>query len=176
MTQNSLNIISENSRSTVVTEFTPTKQSSSYQSESDLEHEFIKILQSQAYEYITIKSEDELKSNLRTNLEKLNDYKFSDDEWSRFFNSQIANQTSSIEDKTLTIQKDYKKVLKRDDGSDKNIYLIYKESEKGEYNIHKNHLQVINQYNVEDGSRANRYDVTILVNGLPLVHIELKRR
>lgn len=98
-----------------------------------------------------------------------------DTEWERFFREHIANANEGIVEKTRTIQEDYAKILKRDDGSTKNIRLI----DKG--NIHNNRLQVINQYEVQGkiGNAANydnRYDVTILVNGLPLVHVELKRR
>ena len=91
-------------------------------------------------------------------------------EWNRFFIEELSNPNQSIEEKTTTIQEDYIKILKRDNGEDKNIYLLDKA------NIHNNTLQVINQYAIDDGKRPNRYDVTLLVNGLPLVHVELKRR
>jgi len=107
---------------------------------------------------------------LRRQLEKLNNYAFTDNEWDTFFVSTLANPNQSIVEKTITIQEDYIKNLTRDDGSIKNIHLIKKD------NIHDNSLQVINQYATEDGQRTNRYDVTVLINGLPLVHIELKRR
>lgn len=167
------NLVSENNESTVVSEYRPLPsevRESSYQSESQLEQKFIEQLQSQAYEYIKINTEQDLIQNLRKQLEKLNNYTFTDNEWNRFFTEEIANQNQGIEEKTATIQEDYIKILQRDDGSKKNIYLIEKD------NIHDNSLQVINQYSTEDGERSNRYDVTILVNGLPLVHIELKRR
>ncbi|MBT4455987.1 type I restriction endonuclease subunit R, partial [Candidatus Peregrinibacteria bacterium] len=106
----------------------------------------------------------------RKQLEKLNDFEFTDTEWDHFFASEIANPNQSIAEKTATIQEDYIKNLKRDDGTVKNVYLLRKN------NIHHNSLQVINQYATDEGQRANRYDVTVLVNGLPLVHIELKRR
>lgn len=112
-------------------------------------------------------------ANLRTKLEELNNYKFTDTEWHQFFYSAVANPNEHIVEKTRKIQEDNVQVLKRDDGSSKNITLIDKQ------NIHNNRLQVINQYVIgkEDGaSYDNRYDVTVLVNGLPLVHIELKRR
>lgn len=102
--------------------------------------------------------------------EKLNDFTFSDAEWENFFTGEIANPNQSIAEKTATVQEDYIKNLKKDDGTVKNIYLLRKDK------IHENSLQVINQYTTEEGERANRYDVTVLVNGLPLVHIELKRR
>jgi len=167
------NLVSQNNESTVVSEYTTQVdrvKDASYQSESDLERAFIKQLESQAYEYITIRSEDDLILNLRRQLEKLNEFTFSNNEWERFFTGVLANPNQSIEEKTTTIQEDYIKNLIRDDSSVKNIYLIKKD------NIHDNNLQVVNQYETDNGQRANRYDVTVLVNGLPLVHIELKRR
>lgn len=165
------NLVVENPESTVVAEYTPAyRTEQSYQSEAELEKAFIEQLQVQAYEYLPIKTEEDLKANLRKQLEKLNNLTFTDTEWDQFFKTEIGNPNHSIEDKTTTIQEDYIKILKRDDGSTKNIYLLDKQY------IHNNHLQVINQYSTESGQRANRYDVTILVNGLPLVHIELKRR
>ncbi|BFN37507.1 type I restriction endonuclease subunit R [Fidelibacter multiformis] len=173
------NMVAENPQSTVVSEYTPVYRSAtSYQSEAELERAFIQQLQEQAYDYLAIHSEEDLVQNLRVQLEKLNNYHFSDNEWNRFYTGEIANPNQSIAEKTETIQEDYIKILKRDDGTDKNIYLLRKD------NIHDNRLQVINQYATEDppagsragGQRANRYDVTVLVNGLPLVHIELKRR
>jgi type I restriction enzyme R subunit len=172
MTENNkYNLVAENPESTVVAEYTPAyRTEQSYQSEAELEKAFIEQLQVQAYEYLPIKTEEDLKANLRKQLEKLNNLTFTDTEWEQFFKTEIGNPNHSIEDKTTTIQEDYIKILKRDDGSTKNIYLIDKQY------IHNNHLQVINQYSTEAGQRSNRYDVTILVNGLPLVHIELKRR
>jgi len=171
--QTHYNIVAQNSESTVVAEYAHDAsmvRDAGYQSEADLERAFIKQLQSQAYEYISIKTESDLITNLRRQLEKLNNFIFTDTEWERFFIGTLANPNQNIVEKTTTIQEDYIKNLSRDDGSIKNIYLIKKE------NIHDNSLQVINQYATEDGQRANRYDVTVLVNGLPLVHIELKRR
>ncbi len=173
------NLVAENSHlpvgeagSTVVAEYVPSgKRISDYQSEAELESAFIKQLETQAYEYLTITSEADLVLNLRKQLEKLNNFNFTDDEWNNFFSSEIANPNQGIEEKTATIQEDYIKNLYGADGQFKrNIVLIDKK------NIHDNSLQVINQYATEDGERANRYDVTILVNGLPLIHIELKRR
>lgn len=167
------NLVAQNSESTVVAEYvrdTNMVRDSGYQSEADLEQSFIKQLQSQAYDYISIRTEADLIANLRAQLEKLNNFTFTDSEWKRFFVGQLANPNQSIVEKTTTIQEDYIKNLTRDDGSTKNIYLLKKD------NIHDNNLQVINQYATEEGQRANRYDVTVLVNGLPLVHIELKRR
>ena len=164
-------LISQNSESTVVAEYKPQKKvNTSYQSEKDLENEFIQQLKNQGYEYIAIQSEKELIANLRKQLEKLNKMEFSDNEWNHFLKSELANPNHGIVEKTTTIQEDYIKILTRDDGTKKNIYLLNKD------NIHENTLQVINQYTANEGTYKNRYDVTILVNGLPLVHIELKRR
>lgn len=168
---NKYNLVAKNTQSTVVSEYTPESvRATNYQSEAELERAFIKQLELQAYEYVTISSEANLIANLRKQLEKLNAFTFSDPEWERFFVSELANPNQSIAEKTATIQENHIKNLTRDDGTVKNIYLIKKDS------IHDNSLQVINQYATEDGQRANRYDVTVLVNGLPLVHIELKRR
>lgn len=168
---NRYNLVVENPQSTVVAEYLPErKRTEQYQSEAELENGFIEQLKSQAYEYLPIKNETDLIANLRTQLEKLNDYNFSDSEWDRFFTGELENPNQGIEEKTATIQEDHIKNLTRDDGSVKNIYLLRKDD------IHNNTLQVINQYATDEGQRANRYDVTVLVNGLPLVHIELKRR
>ncbi len=165
------NIVLESNEATVVTEYTPLrKRRADYQSEAQLEKSFIQDLVEQGYEYLEIKTEDDLVENLKVKLEKLNHITFSETEWLRFYGQYLANQNEGIEEKTFTIQSDYIKVLGRDDGSTKNIYLLDKE------NIHNNCLQVINQFTPEGGRYANRYDVTILVNGLPLVHCELKRR
>ena len=168
------NIIAATNENTVVTEYEPVKtRSTNYQSEAALEKEFIRMLTEQGYEYLSIHHEKDLIANLRTQLEKLNHYHFSDSEWSRFFKNSIANNNDGIAQKTRKIQEDNIQVLKRDDGSSKNITLIDKK------NIHNNFLQVINQYviGIADGAKHdNRYDVTILVNGFPLVHVELKRR
>ena len=168
---NKYNLVAENPQSTVVGQYTPdAKRASHYQSEADLEKAFIEQLTSQAYEYLPITSETDLVSNLRLQLEKLNGFTFTDTEWERFFASELANPNQSIEEKTATIQEDYIKNLTREDGTVKNVYLLKKD------NIHDNSLQVINQYATDEGQRANRYDVTVLVNGLPMVHVELKRR
>lgn len=165
------NIVAENPESTVVAQYeSPYKRETTYQTEDALEKAFIQQLQTQAYEYVAINSEAALINNLRTRLEQLNNYTFTDNEWTHFFTTKIANQNSGIEEKTTIIQEDHVQLLTREDGTVKNIYLLDKT------NIHNNHLQVINQYEVADGQRPNRYDVTVLVNGLPLVHIELKKR
>ena len=168
---NKYNVVMEMNDSTVVTEYEPVKRKSdSYQSEQELENEFIKMLTEQGYEYLKIHNSESLIKNLRTQLEIVNDYKFTDSEWNRFFSDSIANNNDGIVEKTRKIQEDNIQVLKRDDGTSKNITLIDKKC------IHNNRLQVINQYVENSGNYDNRYDVTILVNGLPLVHIELKRR
>jgi type I restriction enzyme R subunit len=174
-TNHKYDLVAQNTHSTVVAEYTPEygtrkKRAEHYQSEAELEQAFIEQLEVQAYEHLAITSDDELRQNLRKQLEKLNDYTFSDSEWEQFFLGALANPNQSITEKTTTIQEDYIKNLARDDGTVKNIYLLDKKC------IHNNSLQVINQYAVDDGKRPNRYDVTVLVNGLPLVHIELKRR
>lgn len=165
------NIIAESQEYTVVSEYEhAVSTSEAYQSEADLEKEFIKLLGEQGYEYLPIHTETDLISNLRTQLEKLNNYHFTNNEWEQFFNTCIANKNDDIVAKTTKIQEDYIQVLRRDTGESRNIYLIDKN------NIHNNFVQVINQYVEEGGNYDTRYDVTILVNGLPLVHIELKSR
>lgn len=162
--------------STVVAEFTAdTSRADAYQSEAELEREFIQLLQTQAYEYVTIRSEAEVLANLRVQLETLNAVKFTDGEWQRLLNEYVVGANDGAVQKTVRIQEDHVHAFRRDDGSTKNVALIDKKS------IHNNCLQVINQYEVPQGGEgggayANRYDVTILVNGLPLVHVELKRR
>jgi type I restriction enzyme R subunit len=167
--------IALSNESTVVAEFIPEEvREASYQSEAALERDLIAQLQKQAYDYLPITSEADLIANLRAQLEALNRLSFSDAEWQRFFSTCIAGANDGIVEKTARIQEDHVQLLKRDDGSTKNIYLIDKRS------IHNNRLQVINQYEApkdEQGAgRATRFDVTILVNGLPMVHVELKRR
>lgn len=168
---NEYKMVAENPQSTVVSDYEiKYGKAKQYQSEADMEREFIKQLQTQAYEYLPITSEQDLIANLRHQLEKLNNYQFTDKEWEHFFKIKIANTNYGIVDKTNIIQEDYIQLLQREYGSVKNIYLLDKE------HIHNNSLQVINQYVPKGGAFENRYDVTILVNGLPLVHVELKRR
>ncbi|GAA4486473.1 type I restriction endonuclease subunit R [Microbacterium panaciterrae] len=167
--------IAISSESTVVAEYVADPlEATAYQSEADLEREIIRLLKSQAYEYLPITTEAQLIANLRAQLELLNDITFSDGEWEKFFATKVASKNDGIVEKAVRIQEDHVQILKRDDGSTKNISLIDKA------NIHNNRLQVINQYEIgkgDGGARyANRYDVTVLVNGLPMVHIELKRR
>lgn len=169
-------VVAETNENTVVTNYESLKQrSDAYQSEAELEKEFIRMLSEQGYTYLNIHTEAELIANLRERIEKLNNYEFSNTEWERFFRDCLANENEKLDiaKKTAKIQEDYVQVLKRDDGLSKNIVLIDKK------NIHNNSLQVINQYVINKSEGAyhdNRYDVTVLVNGLPLVHIELKRR
>lgn len=144
-------------------------RSKAYESEAELEAAFIELLKDQAYEYLSTTDEASLIVNIRKQLEKLNNIVFSDAEWTRFFTESISSEKDGIVEKTKRIQEDHIRVLIRDNGESKNIRLIDKVT------VHNNSLQVLNQYEV-DGARKNRYDVTILVNGLPLVHVELKRR
>jgi len=170
-------LVAENPESTVVSEYqSPFRRKANYQSEADLEKDFIEQLQTQAYEYLPITTEQELIANLRRQLEILNAYQFTDTEWEQFFKSKIANQNIGIEEKTNIIQEAHIQLLDRDNGTTKNIYLLDKA------NIHNNSLQVINQYGTASLTTnhspfiTNRYDVTMLVNGLPLVHVEIKKR
>lgn len=167
----SYHIVASTDESTVVSEYiTLPRAAAEYQSEADLERELIRLLTGQGYEFLAIHSEAALIANLRHQLEALNGIAFSDGEWERFLGECIASQSEGIAEKTRKIQDDHVQILKRDDGSTKNIYLLDKK------NIHNNRLQVINQYTESGGAHETRYDVSILVNGLPLVHIELKRR
>lgn len=171
MSLSSYNIVASTNQSTVVAEYTPEERvATAYQSEAELENEFIKLLTTLGYDYLKINSEAELIANLRKQLETLNNFSFLDSEWKRFYNECIASSNDGIVEKTRKIQTDHVQVLKCDDGSIRNIYLLDKK------NIHNNKLQVINQYEEHEGNHETRYDVTVLVNGLPLVHIELKRR
>ena len=164
-------LVAENPYSTVVSDYECVyRKATQYQSEAEMERDFISQLEKQGYEYLSFQTEKDLLDNLRRQLERLNDYAFTDREWQSFFADKIANRNYGIVEKTTIVQEDYIQLLTREDGSVKNIYLIDKD------NIHNNSLQVINQYTPEGGVRENRYDVTILVNGLPLVHVELKRR
>mgnify|MGYP000220086523 CR=1 FL=1 len=149
----SFNIIAATTENTVVTSYEPVKnRSDSYQSEAALEREFIHLLTQQGYEYLQIHQEADLIANLRRQLEALNGYQFTDSEWERFFSDAIANPNEHIVEKTQKIQEDFVQVLRRDDGTSKNISLIDKK------NIHNNRLQVINQYEVnqEQGAEARQ--------------------
>lgn len=142
----------------------------SYQSESDLERELIRDLINQGYDYLAdLTTPDALLANLRTQLQALNHVQFQDGEWQRFLETYLDKPSDSIIDKTRKIHDDYIHDFVFDDGRIQNIYLVDKK------NIARNKVQVIKQFE-QTGSHANRYDVTILVNGLPLVQIELKKR
>ena len=141
-----------------------------YQTEGSLEREFIRDLQAQGYEYLQgLNNHDELIKNLRAQLQRLNNVVFSDAEWRRFLEEYLDKPSDSLIEKTRKIHDDYIYDFVFDDGHIQNIYLLDKK------NLANNTLQVINQFE-QTGSYDNRYDVTILVNGLPLVHIELKKR
>lgn len=141
-----------------------------YQTEGSLEREFIRDLQAQGYEYLQgLNNHDALVKNLRAQLQRLNSVVFSDAEWRRFLEEYLDKPSDSLIEKTRKIHDDYIYDFVFDDGHIQNIYLLDKK------NLANNALQVINQFE-QTGSYDNRYDVTILVNGLPLVHIELKKR
>ena len=143
----------------------------SYQSESDLELELIQDLVNQGYDFQTVlNNPNAMLANVRLQLQVLNNVHFSDDEWSRFVENYLDKPSDSIVDKTRKIHDDYIYDFVFDDGRIQNIYLLDKK------NIANNKVQVIKQFEQKGGSHANRYDVTILVNGLPLVQIELKKR
>lgn len=164
-------IIVEQEHSTVMAHYkVEEKPDGGYQSEAKLENALINQLMAQGYVYHIVHNEEGLLRNLREQLETLNEIQLSDSEWARLL-PMISNEQMTILDKTEMIQgKGYILALKLDNGLTKNIRLIDKQ------NIYNNRLQVTNQYVEEGGAHKNRYDVTILVNGLPLVHIELKQR
>ena len=165
------NLIAEQEHSTVMAHYDALpREEGAYQSEAALEESFIRQLKEQGYERVNITTEADLTENLREQICRLNGLTLSDGEWKRLFEKEIASPQMTIEDKTERIQRKEIVNITMDDGSSQNIKLIDKR------NIHNNHLQVLNQYVPEGGNHANRYDVTILVNGLPLVHCELKRR
>ncbi|WP_162970268.1 HsdR family type I site-specific deoxyribonuclease [Helicobacter pylori] len=163
--------ISESNESTVIAEYhSANERKSAYESEAQLESAFIALLQNQGYEFKQIHKEQELKENLKEQLEKLNNHSFTPKEWETLYSQFIANKNDDYKAKTRKIQEDPIFNLTLESGQTKNIKIIDKK------NIHKNALQVIHQYSAEGGKYKNRYDVSILVNGLPLVHVELKRR
>ena len=142
----------------------------SYQSEAALERELIEDLQNQGYEYLpSLITPEALLKNARKQLQTLNDVVFTDAEWQRFLDEYLDRANDSITDKTRKIQNNHFYDFVFDDGHIKNIYLVDKQ------NVTRNKVQVINQFE-QTGTQANRYDVTILVNGLPVVQVELKKR
>ncbi len=142
----------------------------SYQSESDLERELVEDLRKQGYEFLPdLKTPEAMLANVRVQLQALNDVAFSDAEWQRFVETYLDKPSDGIIDKTRKIHDDYIYDFVFDDGRIQNIYLVNKKC------IARNKVQVIKQFE-QTGTHTNRYDVTILVNGLPLVHIELKKR
>lgn len=165
--------IVEQEESTVIAHYEPTERDrTAYQGETAMENKLIKqLVEELGYDHPIIKNEEDLLANLRKQLERLNEYVFTDKDWNTFLNNELANSALTIKDKTAIIQ-DGKTVLNftKSDGMSQNITLIDKD------NLYNNVVQVINQYVPEGGKHANRYDVTILVNGLPMVQIELKRR
>ncbi len=165
------NILAELENSTVVAKYeSPERTRTGYQSENELEMSLIDQLQQQGYEYKkSLTTDKQLVENLRECLQRLNNITLSNNEWKSLL-SQIIDPSKGIQEKTETIQRSEILNITLDNGETKNIRLIDKKS------IHNNILQVINQYKPEGGTFKNRYDVTVLVNGLPLVHIELKRR
>lgn len=141
-----------------------------YQNEAALEHELIKDLQGQGYEYLpNLVTPEALLANVRKQLQTLNNVAFTDAEWKRFLEEYLDKSSDNIVDKTRKVQDDYIYDFVFDDGHIQNIYLVDKQ------NVARNKVQVINQFE-QAGTQANRYDVTILVNGLPMVHVELKKR
>lgn len=168
----SYNLVANGNFGTVLAELPKIVSGTDYQSEKELEDYFVHQLQELGYEYCPdIKTLDDLKKNLRRQLENLNNYRFTDSEWQWFYDNELTPPQSTIEFKSNLIHNDNAELLlKRDNGETKNIFLLKKK------NIHHNRLQVINQFRVREGNINNRFDVTILVNGLPMVHVELKRR
>ena len=141
-----------------------------YQTESSLEREFIQDLVNQGYEYLPdLNTPEALLANVRVQLQVLNDVVFTDSEWDRYVEEYLDKPSDSLVEKTRKLQDDYIYDFVFDDGHIKNIYLVDK------HNLSRNKVQVIKQF-IQEGTHLNRYDVTILVNGLPLVQVELKKR
>jgi type I restriction enzyme, R subunit len=165
------NAIAESKNFIVLDRYTKDLQlNERYQSESDLEREFIRDLENQGFEYLpSINTPDTLRANVRTQIQTLNNVQFSDSEWQRFIETYLDKPSDGIIEKTRKIHDDYIHDFVFDDGRIQNIYLLDKK------NVTRNKLQVIKQFE-QTGTHANRYDVTILVNGLPLVQVELKKR
>ncbi len=169
MTQN--NTIAQSNNFIILNEYKKIEQkSNSYQTEGDLEKEFIKDLELQGYEHRKdLRTEEKLLRNVKVQLERLNNVEFSEDEWERFCREYLNKPSATILDQTRKIHEDYIYDFVFDDGQIKNIYLLDKKV------LSNNKLEVVSQY-TNKGKYVNRYDVTILVNGLPLVQVELKKR
>jgi type I restriction enzyme, R subunit len=164
------NTIAESNNFIVLEQYTKAPQSDSYQSEYDLESEFIQDLVNQGYQYLSsVTNPQSMLDNVREQLQTLNHVQFTEGEWRRFVETFLDKPSDGITDKTRKIHDDYINDFVFDDGRIQNIYLLDKK------NLARNKLQVIKQFE-QKGTQANRYDVTILVNGLPLVQIELKKR
>ena len=168
------NIIAESNNFIVLDDYTKYNElhepSVTYQSEASLERKFVQDLVNQGYEYRSdISTPKALLDNARIKIQELNEMEFSDKEWLRFVEEYLDKPGDTLVDKTRKIHDNYIYDFVFDDGHIKNIYLADKQ------NIARNKVQVINQFE-QVGTQANRYDVTILVNGLPLVHVELKKR
>ena len=163
--------IAESNNFIVLDKYTKIEQEgSSYQSEADLENELIKDLSNQGYEFLAdLNSPDKMLLNVRKQLQELNKIEFLDNEWNRFVLEYLDRPSDNTIDKTRKIHDDYIYDFTFDNGTIKNIYLLDKK------NTARNKVQVIKQF-IQKGTQANRYDVTILVNGLPLVQLELKKR
>lgn len=163
--------ITETNRFIVLDKYVPAWEAAdSYQSEADLERELVQDLHDQGYEYLpNLKSTNAMLANVRVQLQALNDVQFTDKEWARFVETYLDRPSDTATDKTRKIHDDYIFDFVFDDGRIQNIYLVDK------INICRNKVQVIKQFE-QAGTHANRYDVTILVNGLPLVQVELKKR
>lgn len=152
---------------TVLASFEPEAKSGGYQSEAQMEEGFIKILQAQGYEYTGINTEAGLLQNLRACVEDLNRIKFTDAEWQRWLSSRLLHKTK-LEKAHIIQDGSTAEAFQFDDGAVKNLKLLDKSD------LQRNKIQVLNQYEANGGKQ--RYDVTILINGLPMCHIELKRR
>jgi type I restriction enzyme R subunit len=168
---NEYKTIAESNNFIVLDKYTKCYQvNEGYQSEYDLEREFITDLENQGYEYLPdLNTLDKMLANARVQLQALNNVQFLDSEWQRFVGEYLDKPSDNSIDKTRKIHDDYIHDFVFDDGHIQNIYLLDKK------NIARNKVQVIKQFE-QKGTQANRYDVTVLVNGLPLVQIELKKR
>ena len=165
------NTIAESNNFIVLDKYSKqSKVSESYQSEYDLESEFIQDLTQQGYQYLpSVTNPQAMLANVREQLQTLNNVQFTEGEWQRFVETFLDKPSDGIIDKTRKIHDDYIHDFVFDDGRIQNIYLLDKK------NLARNKVQVIKQFE-RKGTQANRYDITILVNGLPLVQIELKKR